>query len=93
MPHEKDIKQSLFTWESMDGSSVTTYRIPFFYNIDASRFEMFKKVQELDEGYDMMAFYGVGNHGGGPTVELLDRMSKELDDSFVHSTPGKSCLL
>lgn len=89
MPHEKDIKQSLFTWESMDGSSVTTYRIPFFYNIDASRFEMFKKVQELDEGYDMMAFYGVGNHGGGPTVELLDRMAKELDDSFVQSTPNE----
>jgi len=89
MPHEKNLPQSLFLWESMDGSQVNTYRIPFFYNIDQSRFEVFEDVKNLEEPYDMMAFYGVGNHGGGPTIELIDRMKRELDDSFVMSTPDE----
>ena len=46
MPHEKNLPQSLFNWESSDGSSVVTYRIPFFYNIDQTRFEMFERVKD-----------------------------------------------
>lgn len=34
----------------------------------------------------MMAFYGVGNHGGGATVELLDEVHRMLNDSFVYLT-------
>ena len=86
---EKDLPQSLFKWESMDNSSVTTYRVPFFYNIDSSRFEAFDDVVKMPENYDMMAFFGVGNHGGGPTIELLDRMKKELDDNFIYSSPDE----
>lgn len=89
MPHEKELPQSLFKWESSDGSSVTTYRVPFFYNIDHTRFEVFEQVKNMNEGYDMMAFFGVGNHGGGPTIELLDRMERELDDDYIHSTPDE----
>ena len=89
MRHEKDISQSLFRWQSMDGSSVLTYRIPFFYNIDLTRFEVFDQIAEMDEGYDMMAFYGIGNHGGGPTVALLEKMEKELGDEFIYSTPDE----
>ena len=89
MPHEKNLPQSLFNWESSDGSSVVTYRIPFFYNIDQTRFEMFERVKDMDEDYDMMAFFGVGNHGGGPTIELLDRMNRELDENYIYSTPNE----
>lgn len=37
----------------------------------------------------MMAFFGLGNHGGGPTIELLDKMHQELDDHFIYSTPDE----
>lgn len=86
MKHEKNIPSDLFNWESMDGSRVRTYRIPEFYNIDHTRPQVFQNIKELTDKHDMMAFYGVGNHGGGATVELLDEMHRTLDDSFVYST-------
>lgn len=86
MPNEKNLPGYLFDWESMDGSRVRTYRIPQFYNIISKRMNVFNDIKELADKTDMMAFYGVGNHGGGPTIELLDKMHKELDDSFVYST-------
>ncbi len=86
MKHEKNLPGYLFDWESMDGSRVRTYRIPEFYNIDHTRPEVFGRIKELADKNDMMAFYGVGNHGGGATVELLDEMHRTLDDSFVYST-------
>lgn len=89
MPHEKELPASLFSWESMDGSAVTTYRIPLFYNIELSRFEAFDEVKKMEPQYDLMAFYGVGNHGGGPTIELLNRMNAELGDEFFQSTPDE----
>lgn len=89
MPHEKELPQSLFKWESADGSAVTTYRIPFCYNIESSNFELFEEVKNMREDYDMMAFFGIGNHGGGPTVELLDKMKRELDESYIYSTPDR----
>lgn len=86
MPHEKELPSCLFDWESMDGSRVRTYRIPEFYNIDITRTEVFDTVKKLADKHDMMAFYGVGNHGGGATVELLDKMHKTLSEEFVYST-------
>lgn len=42
-------------------------------------------------GLDFMAFYGVGNHGGGPTIrnlELIRKLRQEWGpDSMVHSSP------
>lgn len=90
MVHEKDLPARLFAWESADGSRVNTYRIPLHYNIEGSRrrFEEFWQIADIEENSDQMAFYGVGNHGGGPTVSLLNRMHAELDDRFVYSTTG-----
>lgn len=86
MPHEKSLPSYLFDWESMDGSRVRTFRIPEFYNIDLTRMQVFENIKNLADKHDMMAFYGVGNHGGGATVELLDEMHRTLDESFVYST-------
>ncbi|HZP73158.1 MAG TPA: glycoside hydrolase family 38 C-terminal domain-containing protein [Gaiellaceae bacterium] len=71
----------LFRWEAADGSSVTAYRIPHEYC--APREDLGDHVErslatlpaDLDE---LAVFYGVGNHGGGPTranlrsIEALD---------------------
>ncbi|NPV53926.1 MAG: alpha-mannosidase [Firmicutes bacterium] len=73
MSHEKALPP-LFWWESDDGSRVLTYRIPIAYNSEdghlGKRVERFlEEVQPLWP--DMMIFYGVGNHGGGPTKEAI----------------------
>ena len=87
-PHEKpDLPDSLFLWESADGSRVPTYRIPIQYNFGLGNFDCFEKVAGMAAEHEMMAFYGVGNHGGGPTIRLLEKMEEELDDRFVYSTP------
>ena len=89
MKDEKELKESLFVWESADGSRVKTYRIPLFYDLHMGRFDYFEEIANMDEPSDMMIFYGVGNHGGGPTIELLSRMREELDQRFVYSTPDR----
>ncbi|NLG24814.1 MAG: alpha-mannosidase [Clostridiales bacterium] len=68
--------QHAFLWRAPDGSEVATYRIPNGYGsnpfgeVDAkARSTM--ALAEAD-GQDQMCFYGVGNHGGGPTIENLE---------------------
>ncbi|MBQ8187869.1 MAG: alpha-mannosidase [Clostridia bacterium] len=86
-PHEKpDVPDSLFLWEGPDGTQIPTYRIPIRYNIDSGSFDCFARVKDMASEHAMMAFYGVGNHGGGATFELLDRMHRELDETCVYST-------
>ena len=86
-PAEKTLPQSLFVWESRDGSRVTTYRIPLHYNLRQGRVPMFEEIASMPEETDQMAFYGIGNHGGGPTVEFLNWMHENLDGRFVYSDP------
>lgn len=88
-PHEKELADSLFDWESADGSSVRTYRIPIQYNFNRWCFDNFEKVASMASEHAMMAFYGIGNHGGGPTIKLLEKMERELDDRFIYSTPDE----
>ena len=87
--HEKELPSSLFYWQSMDGSAVKTFRIPQHYGINNKNFELFNEIGQIDEGIPLMAFYGVGNHGGGATIELLAKMEKELDERYVFSTPNE----
>lgn len=88
MPHESGFDMALFNWESDDGSTVCAFRLPFTYHIDLSCMETFGKIKEKAEAenLDYMAFYGVGNHGGGPTIALLDGMKKLGIDGMVHAT-------
>lgn len=88
---EKDLKNSLFLWESDDGSKVTTFRIPLCYNVEMKCFENFAKIKELaeKENIEYMMFYGVGNHGGGPTIQLLNEINKNKTDDMIYSTPDE----
>ena len=86
---EKRLPSDLFWWESRDGSRVPTYRIIYGYNITEETFENFFKVAETPAPHIGMAFYGIGNHGGGPTASLLSRMKTELDSRFVYSSPDR----
>lgn len=84
--HEKEMDSDVFDWVSPDGSSVTTYRIFSSYTLNFNYAETVeKRCEYLDEGtrtdLDILPFfYGVGNHGGGPTIRNLEvfREFKEL---------------
>lgn len=81
-PHESDFGSTLFHWEAPDGSRVLAYRIPFEYcsgPADVS-FQTEKSIAQLDRSLgEGMVFYGVGNHGGGPTklnIESIHRYDR-----------------
>lgn len=74
-PHEKGLPGGLFWWESDDGSRVLTYRIPYEYLSSGKELDPFIRrcVAEIKAPVaDWMCFYGVGNHGGGPTKENIE---------------------
>ena len=96
--HEKDIPSDIFEWVSPDGSSVTTYHIldGYCFNFDTlekleGRFDEMDRVTRTDLDAAPL-FYGVGNHGGGPTIRNLEVLreyqaahpDKELTFSDVH---------
>jgi alpha-mannosidase len=94
-PHELGLPGPLFWWESADGSRVLAYRLPHEYCAPREDLgnHLDKSIAQLpDHWAEMMAFYGVGNHGGGPTRENLDSI-RRLDGvgampSLRHSTPA-----
>lgn len=76
--HEKELPNDLFEWVSPDGSSVTTYRIPepYCFNFNSAE-ELDKRIAHIDSSTrtdtaSAFLFYGVGNHGGGPTIRNLE---------------------
>jgi alpha-mannosidase len=74
MPLEKGLPGRVFWWRSEDGSKVLTYRIPYEYCTSGKDLEYHanRLNYELRDGEDeLMMFYGVGNHGGGPTKENI----------------------
>lgn len=74
MPMEKGLPGRIFWWRSMDGSRVLAYRIPYEYCTGGKDLEKYvdRLKCELDDGEnELMMFYGVGNHGGGPTKENI----------------------
>jgi len=89
MEHEKSMANSLFTWQGIDGSTVETFRIPVSYGISEETMEYFDQVKEVSEkeGIDCMAFYGIGNHGGGPSIRLLEALHSEKFNDHIFSTP------
>ena len=87
--NEKPIPADLFWWESPDGSRVLTYRIQESYNADRElnrRFENILKLAPSQPMTDFMAFFGVGDHGGGPTKEnirSIDALKAEKDAPVI----------
>lgn len=96
-PHEKkDLPGHLFLWEGVDGTQVPTFQIPHSYS--SSFVKLFPEridydaAQLTDELPFRMCFYGVGNHGGGPTKEnirMIEEAAERLADvDIVFSDPA-----
>lgn len=96
MPNEKGLPGRLFWWESDDGSRVLAYRIPYEYCSSGKELGMHVRrcAAEIKAPFhELMCFYGVGNHGGGPTKENLESIA-ELDRDpslprLVFSSPNR----
>ena len=78
-PHEGDLQPTLFWWEAPDGSRVLAYRIPYEYGSPPGPVDgqVEKSLASMDRSLtDAMVFYGVGNHGGGPTRANIDSIHR-----------------
>ena len=100
MKHEKELPGSLFWWESQDGSRVLAYRLSFSYGDwwregdEPLRNKLLAVTGIADtEGVDQMGFYGVGNHGGGPTIaniQTIRRLQSEAGgERYLFSSPDR----
>jgi alpha-mannosidase len=98
-----DCPEGPFWWESPDGSRVLAYRLHTAYATgpDELTSEAVQRLAEhfTDQVQDLMAFYGVGDHGGGPTIANLQSIeAMQVDPTLpelVLSTPDRyfECLM
>lgn len=85
-PHEMADVPQAFWWQAPDGSRVMTFRIAASYGtrtLDLSPHIDRALEQKPADLSETMCFFGVGNHGGGPTIaqiEALHALQKERDD-------------
>lgn len=83
MPGEKPLPGETFDWYAPDGSRVRTFRIPYEYlSWEESLSSHIRRCADAikEPLNENMCFYGVGNHGGGPTranLECIGRLQKE----------------
>lgn len=94
-PHEKKLP-TVFKWESPDGSQVNAFRISVAYTVHTAELtsQIDSCIADVADGQDAtMCFYGVGNHGGGPTREQIENIIKEQNynesTKLVFSSPEK----
>ncbi|MBR4235779.1 MAG: alpha-mannosidase [Clostridia bacterium] len=78
--HERAYPAWTFRWQTPTGEEVTAFRIPYEYCTwpDTLKTHISRCVNEIKDENGLMCFYGVGNHGGGPTRQNIESI-KELD--------------
>ena len=82
---EKKLPGIIFWWKSTDGSKVLTYRIPHSYGDFGGLEEKINNIKN-SKIKEAMVFYGVGNHGGGPTKESIakiNEMAKKEESAII----------
>jgi alpha-mannosidase len=98
MAHEKTLPKRLFTWEGIDGSRVLAFRLLGYGTGGGAEWgeklaaHIERHIDSAEkEGTPFMCFYGVGNHGGGPTKQNLKTIDelKAGGKNIVYSDPLK----
>ena len=95
MDNENAAIPDVYEWEGPDGTRVPTFKIPIAYT--ASGMEALNdRLQKAEENRDrldlgVMLFFGVGNHGGGPTrgdIEYLQTLKNSgAHGEMIFSSP------
>lgn len=88
-PHEDPSLDDIFIWESKDGSQVKAHRIIGDYGTREIKEIEKIKTKANNDNRDYMALYGVGNHGGGPTIALIDGIKKLGYKDDIFSVPDE----
>ena len=83
MQHEMSLPGPLFNWEGNGGGEVMTWRIPRSYNAESPDVLQQNILSALEVANvdipHVMVFYGIGNHGGGPTRNLIEWILENQD--------------
>ena len=92
---ELDLPSDLYRWRGLDGTEILALRIVVgLYHTERHNIE--ERLQQgvalaLKLNRDVPVFWGIGDHGGGPTREDLSRIddfiAREKRVAMVHSTP------
>ena len=65
-----------FVWEGLDGTRLFSYN-PWGYDHDLNGAGLAREMgidnRRTSGAHHMLVLYGVGDHGGGPTIEMLER--------------------
>ncbi len=70
-----------FVWEGLDGTQIPTFRITHAYCSEVPNTTNWtNEALERAEKFSLpdMCFYGVGNHGGGPTIKALNALNEMI---------------
>lgn len=91
-----EIKQNLFQWQGIDGTRALTYRVPLFYDDPGDVRSHMKRTVEALTGQPErsdMEFFGIGDHGGGPTKENMRSIRQIQGEAgapkIFYSTPDR----
>ncbi len=94
-PNENGEIPDIFLWQSPDGTRLPTFKIPESYTASGKE-SIDNRIGIADrnmEKYDLgvMLFYGVGNHGGGPTRGDIEYMRALRDGGkmLLFSSPDE----
>ncbi|NOZ26885.1 MAG: alpha-mannosidase [Chloroflexi bacterium] len=85
-PHEKELPANVFWWQAPDGNRVLAFRIiPSYATRPQDHSEHISEAIEATPPQlsHTMCFFGVGNHGGGPTkqqIENIQAIARSRDD-------------
>lgn len=86
MTENSRIPEGASLWQGIDGTTLPTWRIlegyGAFHNVPAKIDDTFAFADKT--AMPAMCFYGVGNHGGGPTIENL----REIDNFIATAARG-----
>jgi alpha-mannosidase len=76
-PHEKALPANVFWWQAPDGSRILAFRIAGAYatrQVDQEAHILAAVAAKPDTLDATMCFFGVGNHGGGPTRAQIENV-------------------
>jgi alpha-mannosidase len=87
LPYERSLPSELFWWEGIDGTKIKSYHIQDSYNIGKSSNDLRPYIETVLKRYgdslqDFMMFYGVGDHGGGPTISIINSLEALSKGSY-----------
>ncbi|MDP4229142.1 MAG: glycoside hydrolase family 38 C-terminal domain-containing protein [Bacteroidota bacterium] len=78
---EKKLDSSLFRWAASGDAEVMAYRIPLHYsnyrNTIQEKLKLLREYSLYRPSLPWMVFYGVGNHGGGPTRAQISQIIEQ----------------